>query len=241
MMLDLIILAFFLLFVIIGLKRGAVKTLLGFVCVGVSVFIASAFSAQVSQWIYGSFFKEGIINSVDTAVSGSVSGDAAQSAVNGLPDYVYSALSHFGIEKSALLTQTNRGVTAAQSAVSVAVEEAVSPVILSVINFFAVIILFLLCMIALKLLSRLVLRLFELPGLSLINRLCGGILGFAEGFVFVYLIIVLIKLFVPLTGDGIVITPLMIDESVLFKTMYNLDIFADIELICDSVSALIDF
>lgn len=238
MILDVIILAFFLLFVIIGYKRGAAKTLLSVVCIGAAVFLASAFGSDVSNLIYDGFFKESIVESVNAATA--QSGEAVtESAVNGLPDYVYSALSHFGIEKEALLKEADSGVTGLQSTVCSAVEEAVRPVIISIISFFTVIILFLLLMIAFKLLSKLILKLFELPGLNFINRLSGGVLGLAEGVVFVYLLVVLIKLFVPLTGDGLVITPQMIDESLIFKAMYSLCVFSDIEQLCGSVSKLI--
>lgn len=238
MILDIIIIAFFLIFVIIGIKRGAARTLLNLVALGVSVFLASVFGSAFAQWIYNSFFQSGIVQSLNSAMTASGASDSLQSALDAIPDYVYSALSFAGITKDSLLSQTEHAASSSQTEIAQTIEGIISPVLTSIISFFTVIILFLLLMILLKFLIKFILNIFELPGLHMLNRMAGAVLGFAEGVIFTYLIIVLLKLVLPFAGEDFIITQQLINESIIFRAMYGLDIFSGISQLSSSVSML---
>lgn len=238
MILDIIIIAILFLFVIIGTVKGGVKTIFSLAGLCLSVFFASLFGPSLSQWIYTVFFQKGIVNGVQSAVSGAVSGSATADIANALPDYVYSVLSTFGITKESFVQQASGIAADSQNAAVNAVEGLLKPVLCSIISFFVIIILFILFLIAMKLLTRLILRLFELPGLHLINGLFGCILGAAEGLVFVYLLVLLYKLISPFGTDVSFITPELIEQSVIFKSMFNLNIFNGITDLSGSLGAV---
>lgn len=238
MVLDIIIVAFFLIFVIIGIKSGAAKTLLKLVGTLLAVFLASSFGSVIAKWIYEGFFQKGIINSINTAIEQSGTGDALQSVANSLPDLVYNALSLLGISKESLISQTENAANASQATISQTFEGIISPVLTSIISFFVIIILFILLSVLFKFLIRLLLNVFELPVLHTVNRLLGGVLGALEGVAVVYLMILLIRLILPFAGDDFFITEQLINQSVLFKAMYNIDIFGGITQLINGTKSL---
>ena len=80
-----------------------------------------------------------------------------------------------------------------------------------------------------KALARLLSKFFELPVLSLINRVFGGVIGIAEGVILVMLVVSLVRMAMPLTGDSIpFLTQEAIDGSFLFKAFYTGDIINNI-------------
>ncbi len=237
-MLDLIIILIFVIFVLIGIKRGAIKTLLNLISVCLSVFLSSVLGSNISNWVYNVLFKNGIIQGVNNTLNQTDVADAVENAINSIPDVVYNALSVFGVTKESLLLQTEGAVNSTQSSIANVVEGVIRPILTSIISFFLIIILFILLLVLFKFLIRLINGIFELPVLHTFNRMLGGILGAVEGGAIVYMFVLLIKIILPFAGDDFFITQQMIEESIIFKTMYEINIFNNITQITKNVSAL---
>lgn len=237
-MLDLIIVLLFVLFLLIGIKRGAIKTLLNLVSVALSVFLSCVLGSNIAGWTYDVFFKNGIIQGVENTISQTGAADAVKKAINSIPDFIFNAISVFGVTKDSLLSETEGAVSSTQTGITNAIESVISPVLTSIISFFLIIILFILFIVLFKFLIRLINSLFELPILHMFNKALGGVLGIIEGAVFVFLFVVLIKIVLPFTGDDFFITQQMINESIIFKAMYDLNIFNNIWAISKKASEL---
>lgn len=237
MILDIIIIAMFLLFVIIGLKRGAAKTLLNLVGIVLAVFLSANFGSLLSEWIYKGFFQKGITQSIHTAIEQGGT-DAFNNAVNSLPDFIYSLLSCFGVSKDYLYSLTENASASSQSVISQTIEGVISPILTSIISFFVIIILFILLMVLFKLLIKMLLGVFELPVLHMLNRTLGGILGALEAVAIVYLLVILTKLIIPFSGNEFFITQQLINESVIFKAIFDLNIFNSITQLSNSVTLI---
>lgn len=237
-LLDLIIILLFIVFVIIGIKRGAIKTLLTLVSVWLSVFLSSVLGSNIAQWVYDAFFKNGIIEGVNNTLTQTGAADSVEKTLESIPDVVFNALSAFGITKDSLLSQTEGAVDSAQISVSNAVEGVISPILTSIISFFLIIILFILLIVLFKFILKLVNGLFELPILNMFNKAAGGVLGAIEGVALIYLFAVLIKIVLPFTGEDFFITQQMIDESIIFKTIYDINIFSNITELSEKAKEL---
>lgn len=197
MIVDIIIIAIIVLFVIIGVKRGLAKTILnlaGLVLTAVSAYYISSF---LSQLFYDMFIKQTVItntqqiieqNGIDYAVSNCL--EAVPQWVNGIISFIVGA---FGISLNEFQNQITVPANISSSASQV-IESVLAPVVTSVLSIILVIILFIIILIIVKKLVKLVLRIFNIPVIKQINQFLGGIVGLAEGLLIVFIAVNVISM-----------------------------------------------
>lgn len=197
MIVDIIIIAIIVLFVIIGVKRGLAKTILnlaGLVLTAVSAYYISSF---LSQLFYDMFIKQTVItntqqiieqNGIDYAVSNCL--EAVPQWVNGIISFIVGA---FGISLNEFQNQITVPANISFSASQV-IESVLAPVVTSVLSIILVIILFIIILIIVKKLVKLVLRIFNIPVIKQINQFLGGIVGLAEGLLIVFIAVNIISM-----------------------------------------------
>lgn len=197
MIVDIIIIAIIVLFVIIGVKRGLAKTILnlaGLVLTAVSAYYISSF---LSQLFYDMFIKQTVItntqqiieqNGIDYAVSNCL--EAVPQWVNGIISFIVGA---FGISLNEFQNQITVPANISSSASQV-IESVLAPVVTSVLSIILVIILFIIILIIVKKLVKLVLRIFNIPVIKQINQFLGGIVGLAEGLLIVFIAVNIISM-----------------------------------------------
>lgn len=197
MIVDIIIIAIIVLFVIIGVKRGLAKTILnlaGLVLTAVSAYYISSF---LSQLFYDMFIKQTVItntqqiieqNGIDYAVSNCL--EAVPRWINGIISFIVGA---FGINLNEFQNQITVPANISSSASQV-IESVLAPVVTSVLSIILVIILFIIILIIVKKLVKLVLRIFNIPVIKQINQFLGGIFGLAEGLLIVFIAVNIISM-----------------------------------------------
>lgn len=197
MIVDIIIIAIIVLFVIIGVKRGLAKTILnlaGLVLTAVSAYYISSF---LSQLFYDMFIKQTVItntqqiieqNGIDYAVSNCL--EAVPQWINGIISFIVGA---FGISLNEFQNQITVPANISSSASQV-IESVLAPVVTSVLSIILVIILFIIILIIVKKLVKLVLRIFNIPVIKQINQFLGGIVGLAEGLLIVFIAVNIISM-----------------------------------------------
>lgn len=197
MIVDIIIIAIIVLFVIIGVKRGLAKTILnlaGLVLTAVSAYYISSF---LSQLFYDMFIKQTVItntqqiieqNGIDYAVSNCL--EAVPQWVNGIISFIVGA---FGISLNEFQNQITVPANISSSASQV-IESVLAPIVTSVLSIILVIILFIIILIIVKKLVKLVLRIFNIPVIKQINQFLGGIVGLAEGLLIVFIAVNVISM-----------------------------------------------
>ena len=91
----------------------------------------------------------------------------------------------------------------------------IAPIIISMISFFLTIILFFVILFLLKkIIFALILKIFNLPVLSAINRFFGAILGIFNGILVVLFLSYLLKLIIPYLGNA----PFPFDETTIYSS-----------------------
>ena len=225
MILDIIILVIIAALAFIGLSRGAIKTLFNLLGLILSMVLSFILGNLVSAWIYSTFFKRGIIDNINATIEQEGAVNAVQSIINSIPNYIYNALSETGVTKETLLKNTQAVANDAQASVANSLEGVIGPLITTIISFFVIIVLFILLMILVKFLARILHTVFQLPLLHTINRTLGLFLGFAEGLAVVYLLVLLAKIILPYMNDDFFINQQLINESMIFKSLYDFNLF----------------
>ncbi len=189
MIADIIIIAIIALFVIIGIVRGAAKSLLnlaGFVLAAISAYYLSGY---LSELIYNTFIKNMVTENLEQIIHQYGVEYAAQNAFEAFPSWISgiftAILALFGTNVNDFSSNINIGATISESAAQ-AIEKAIAPSVVMILGLLLVVLLFIVIHIIVKVLIKLVLNVFEIPIIKQVNKLLGGVLGAVEGLVIVW-------------------------------------------------------
>lgn len=195
--LDLVILVVFVLFILLGVHRGFIRSAAHFLGSVIAAALASAFGGMLAQWVFQAMFRDALVQRISESIS-SLGLDNASAAMenvlSSLPDFIVRALESAGVT-AATLEGALVGKTG-QAAELVA--DSLAPVFISFLKVLAVLVLFLLFMMVVRALADLLGKVFYLPGLRQINGLLGGVFGFLLALVSVWVVISAVQVFTPM-------------------------------------------
>jgi uncharacterized membrane protein required for colicin V production len=225
MILDIVIVAFILLLMIIGIKRGIVKTLYGLIIIALAGFLAYLCGKLVAEFIYDNYILTSITDSVSSSFESSKAstGVVSNNIFESIPDFLSNILIGFGVTQRGFASTLSEATEFTQKATLTTVDTVIKPILISAISVFAIIILFILFFILLKLLGRYLLKIFKLPIIKQINGLLGGLLGIVEGLLIIMIFIIISKASASFSNSTF-ISKELIDSSFLFKYLYYLDL-----------------
>lgn len=232
LLLDGIVLLILLICFIAGWKRGAAITLLNFVALVAAFTVSVLLSPSLSNSIYETFFKAGVTDQLARTIGNSI-GDGAEAVIAGIaavvPSFAAVFLSSSSFDSEAITGIIENGNQDSVNSAADAVEGLISPAFTALIGIIIMVILFFILLAVFKFVARLLSKFFELPVLSTINRVFGGVIGIAEGVILVMLIVSLAKMAVPITDGSIpFLTQEAIDGSFIFKAFYSGEIINNI-------------
>ncbi len=206
MIVDIVIAVVLVLSVIIGVKRGLLKSLAGVVILTLS-FIGASWASQqfaepVAQWLYPMLEEK-------------IQEYMPQEALPQESASLQDMLEKFNFSGDALqemVDEIMKNVSDTGTTVFDAATQSVSHSIASALVFLVV---FLVLVLVLWLLMQPLHLVMKLPGLNLVNRLGGGALGLIIGALLVFLAVWVMLRF------GLLLTPEMVEESFLLKFFAN--------------------
>lgn len=196
MVLDLIFLAVIIAFIIGGIVRGFAKSIMNIAAVIAACVFSDILSSAVAEWIFNDFIRDDLIVKLSTAIERSEA--TATNIFTNLPDWASSIVAFFcvifGLDEKQLV-ENFAGKVDFSKMTSVQLADGIAkPVVTGIFGFFLVIIIFILLIIVFKLIINFVNKLFELPIISPINRVLGGVFGGIEGVVVVLICLGLLAL-----------------------------------------------
>lgn len=210
---DIIIIILIALFTVIGVKRGVAKTVLGILCFVISVFLSNYFADYLSKLIYDSCIKEIIVNNVNNFIALNGVDKALNNWIEALPNWLGGVVEFMGaifaIDASATNFNINSSSKISATTAVNTIETAIAPLVIAFFRLILLILLFIIILSLARKLSRLVLKVFNIPIIKQLNQILGGIAGFAEGII---LVIVIVNLFLPIIN---VANPSLIDNGVI--------------------------
>ncbi len=214
-MLDLVLLCVFLLFTFIGIRRGFVKSAAHFLGSILAAFFASALGGAAAKWVFDVMFRDALVERISSSIA-SLGTGSTSAAVDGLlsslPDFIVRALAEAGITANSL-----EGVVSTRSGQAAElIADSLAPVFIGFLKVLAVIVLFCLFMIVVRVLADMVAGLFRLPLLRQLNGTLGGLFGFLLALVSVWIFISALQVFLPmLTMEAQADVEIMLDRSVI--------------------------
>ncbi len=220
MIIDIIIVAVILLFTLLGIWRGIARTLLNLVGMIVGMLLSRWLSNGLALWIYAAFIKPSVTASLEEQIMKNGFSEAVAKSLEAVPQWLDSIISSvfapLGIRYEDLQNGMFIGKDQASS-IANAIEEPLSRIIIAVLSMILMVVLFLVIMLIIKMIIRAILRAVHATGLSGINHFFGGILGFAEGFAFVFLAINIFYVIMTSASSGFKLDPQT--YGVIFQTL----------------------
>ena len=220
MIIDIIIVAVILLFTVLGVWRGIARTLLNLVGMIVNMLLSRWLSNGLALWIYAAFIKPSVTASLEEQIMKNGFSEAVAKSLEAVPQWLDSIISSvfapLGIRYEDLQNGMFIGKDQASS-IANAIEEPLSRIIIAVLSMILMVVLFLVIMLIIKMIIRAILRAVHATGLSGINHFFGGILGFAEGFAFVFLAINIFYVIMTSASPGFKLDPQT--YGVIFQTL----------------------
>ncbi|MGI6256268.1 MAG: CvpA family protein [Acutalibacter sp.] len=195
--LDLILLAVCIVFVAVGAHRGLIRSAAHFLGAVVAACLAALLGGAAAQWVFDVLFRPALVERVGESLANLGSGDtytAVQSVFSTLPEFLLRALNQAGIS-AASVTEAMAGQSG-QAAELIA--DALAPVFVGFLKVLAVIVLFSLFMVLVRIGANVLSTAFRLPLLGGVNGLLGGVFGLLLAVVSIWIVLAAVQVFLPM-------------------------------------------
>lgn len=173
---DAVIVVIFLLFIILGVKRGFVRSVLDLVGTLAAMLVSMWFSGIAAQWVFSTFLQESLTRQVAEALQAAPAADAADAVLSVVPEILRGGLEAFGITSDAI----NQAVAGTSGQAAAAVVAVLSPMVVSVLRGLFALVLFVFLLVIFRILSGVVCRIFRLPVLRQLDKGLGILLGITQ-------------------------------------------------------------
>jgi len=224
---DGIILAVCVISVIVGAKRGFIKSVMGIGTLIAALFVAFAFTPMLSDLIENSSLMQGVsVNISDTIKSLSKNVDNSYDLDRlfaDMPDSFRQILERYGADAETLKAAVQPAADSAEGAVTELADRIAAPVVSAISGVLAFLGLFVATVIVLKLVTWILDLIFQLPVLKTANTVLGLILGIFCALIWAWVLSALSVIFIQAMSS---ISPEYFSESLIENTII-LRFFAD--------------
>lgn len=222
LVLDLIVVTLLVLGVILGVKRGFVRTIIEVVGCLLILFVATTAAEPVSTLIYEKSARPAIENAVVSGIGDDDTSDpdtTVDKTFNALPGVATNLLNTFGVTPASV--KKTLGDTSQQTAQTIAkqVGEMAARPLIALIRVVFVVLLFAIGMVLIGLLAGVANKLAKhIPVVGTLNSWLGGVAGLLKGLAVAFVVANLLMLLLSLSSNGILgVTVQDAERSMLFS------------------------
>jgi len=215
--LDILIIGILIFCVAMGFKNGFIKTVMSVLSFFIAFIAAKTFSPGLAEYINVNWIMPNFADKAAEQLTKLLpSSGGFEKLVRDQPSDFLNILKRYGVDVSKWLEEAAQK---ADNEIGKAASDIVETVAGSVSYFLAFAAILLAAFIALKIVSALAVRAFKLPGLNLINRAGGIILGLLYGIVISYIFVYLAYYVLPYFAANAVINSVLdtVDNTIFFK------------------------
>ncbi len=214
--LDLIILAIVIVTIYLSTKKGFVKVLVETVGFILAIVIAFTVSTPLAEATYDKFIEPSIIQSAEKTIQND---EGIEKEVwENIPDFITKNAENFGISEDSFSQTINENISlGTKKAVTVASQNVIKPVCVSLVSMIYGVILTTVLFIVVKFAAKFLNKLFSFSLVGKLNRILGGVLGVFKGVAFAVLFVVIVSFLVSINGKLFNITIQDIEKTFLFK------------------------
>lgn len=227
--LDIIVVAIVLLFLFIGIKRGFVKMVLDLAGVIIALAVTYMLVNPVSEFVCNTFVAPPMAESVVKAITAGNENTDISSAIAASPDFVENILKPFNIDLNELkvITEKNKDASVAEKNMLIG-KEIVRPAAKSASYTGTFIVLFIVCLVAVGIISKLAKLINKIPLIGSFNKGGGAIIGLVSGIIAVFVIANIaraVSYTKAASNEDFIFNEANIQNTAIFKHVYNFKVF----------------
>lgn len=200
-------------------KRGFASTVINFIGYVAALVCARVLSGMMAPALFDMGVRAGLLTKVQTALAEMpVSLEFAEETatfLEALPTYVANLMNMGGFDTDKILQMLT---DFPQEAASMLVDEVLAPVITSVIAMVLFLILFSALLFVVHNVSRFFGEVRRIPVIGPLNSALGGVVGLLTGAICLYVIVVLLRFVLMITGDSLTfLNQGLLDQTYTYK------------------------
>lgn len=227
-LLDIALLAILLICIIIGYKKGFVRTVFGFLSFIVAFLTAKYLSPPLSAFLFEKYVRpalsDRLVEDLASIIGKGVENLNLNKLITEQPNEFINKITGYGSNVNEVSKWVETSVKSGASNVNNFVAtNVVTPVSRSVSDFIAFTAVFVAALIILNIFLLILNHIVKLPGLNLINRVGGVLLGVLSGVLWAYVFVFLMSLILPyfVAQQGIDSAASVINDTIFFKWLYE--------------------
>lgn len=224
--LDAVTVAVAVLFVVIGCRRGFIKSVVRLVGFVAAIVVSAIVSAPVAQLLYDHFLYEPVQQIVLEQVQQGVAAAATtlneqiMAVIGALPEGVQSLLDMYGVD----VAELSGTAVSAEELVPTIMEKIITPLCVGVLQLIVFLVLFIVLFILIRLLGKLLDKIFaSLPVIKQANGVLGGLLGFAEAVLVLFVLCFALQLYMTLTGADSLVAVEDIQKTYILRFVMDIN------------------
>ncbi len=218
---DLIVVAIILVTALISAKQGFVKAIIEVVGFVAAVLVAFSLSAPLADITYEKVIEPPILSSVSENAAQSTA-HTADSVWESLPSFITDNSEKLGITKEYIeQIVADSTLSSTDTALAEISQKAVKPVATGILETLYAVILIVVLLFVVKILARLLNKVFSFSVIGKLNRTLGGLLGVVKGLAIVLIFCEIVVLIISFTGGVWIFNSENIDKTYIFKYLIN--------------------
>ncbi len=182
---------------IVGWKRGFVKSLMDLASNLIAFIVAKIVSVQLAPTVYSQYFEQKAHDTLtrELASAGDSAAAQVQSAFDSIPESLSGFLGLIGIDKQNMAQELSQKLGQGDSqAIDVLMTNIVSPVVTAVLKLVIFVAAFALAVLLLKIVTLILDKLTELPAVKQANEIFGLLFGAVKGVIVIAVVCFILEL-----------------------------------------------
>ena len=225
--LDIIIVGLIIFCVALGYRNGFVKTVMNFLSFIIAFFMAKTFSPPLSEFMYSKWIEPNFADKAAAQIEKTLGSGNLTNLVNDTspspPNEFVKMIEGYGFKLPDVKGWINDAIGKGADSVNDVSSKLAQDVAKGISDFLAFVIILAISLILLKMATMLLNKAFKLPGLNILNRTGGILLGLLYGIVLSYLFVLLAYYVLPYLAANTAISsvPAVVNDTIFFKWFYG--------------------
>ena len=182
---DAILVLLLLLTVVISAQKGFIKCVLSLVCVVAAMLLASEFSKPAADWCYDNILSDIVVSKVEKSINIGYDSQSVtltvEEIIDTLPDFIDVQLTKLGIDLNVLSENIAQLQLSTEDTAKKISDEIIRPGIIVLLNLIIYLLIFISVRLILGFLSRIIIKIADLPVLKQTNKTLGALAGVIKG------------------------------------------------------------
>lgn len=200
MILDIALIALYLIIVLIYVKRGFVKSIWGLVRLVVSVIAAYMFGGLLGEWMNETFILSAITKTTYNTLNPMLVRNNGAANISELfsvfPEGFKSVIERCGADLEVLAKKFGDVTRATEADVMELSKKISEPISESISKAAGYVVVFVAAFVILIVVGKIIMLFAEIPGIDKVNELLGGVLGVAAGLIYIWVVCLFLSILV---------------------------------------------